>query len=239
MPETLDDAAEALNLTPQRITQLVKEGVLPRVARGEYEVVACLRAYVRYLQRAVAQKAQMTDDGTIVTTAGQRSALLAVQLEREQLELAKEKGLVMAVTDHYQVLAHLIVETKARVMAVGARVAGLLVGETSRVMIQAKIEAEHKIALTELAAKAPVMPSRSAHFAAGAVISLAGGESTGIRGGVSIPKKPAGGRSRQKSKQLRPPKKQLLAPATTGKRGARRSKTVTTGKRSPAAAKIS
>jgi hypothetical protein len=50
-------------------------------------------------------------------------------------------------------MADLILVTKARVLAVGARVAPELVGETSRVMIQAVIEKAHKEALSHLAKK--------------------------------------------------------------------------------------
>lgn len=54
--------AKALNLTPQRVQQLVAEG-LPKVGRGQYELPACMLWYIRYLQRAVAGKSTGMAEG--------------------------------------------------------------------------------------------------------------------------------------------------------------------------------
>ena len=46
--------SKLLDLTPQRVGQLVSAGVIPKAERGRYELVPCVRGYIRYLRdRAV------------------------------------------------------------------------------------------------------------------------------------------------------------------------------------------
>jgi|GEM_PF-4449891 len=155
MPATLDQVAEALNLSVRRVNQLAAEGTIPRIAKGEYDLERCMMAYIRHLQRAVASKASMNEDGEITTTRNERANLLRIQIERETLDLAKAKGEAMSIADHYTILSSLIGETKARIMSIAPRVAPHLVGQDSRVMIQAKIEAEAKVALMHLSEITP------------------------------------------------------------------------------------
>ena len=57
--------ASALNLTKQRVQQLVKEG-LPREGRGQYDPMKCMLWYIRYLQQALEKKAVPTLEGGFV-----------------------------------------------------------------------------------------------------------------------------------------------------------------------------
>jgi len=59
---------------------------------------------------------------------------------REELELAKARGEVMAVADMERIVSDLVIETTARVMATAPRVAPKVVGESSRNLVQALIE---------------------------------------------------------------------------------------------------
>ena len=42
--------AKLLDLTERRVRQLSAEGVIPKAARGRYEVVGAVRGYIRYLR---------------------------------------------------------------------------------------------------------------------------------------------------------------------------------------------
>jgi hypothetical protein len=153
--ENAHTIAQSLNLGVRRIYQLVKEGVLPGIGRGECDIVRYLEAYVRYLQSAMSAKASIDSDGAVLSGKDQRTKLLAVQTEREELELAREKSQVIAVADYSVTIAHMIIETKARLKAVAPRVAVQLVGESSRVMIQAKIDKGIDEALADLSKSVP------------------------------------------------------------------------------------
>jgi phage terminase Nu1 subunit (DNA packaging protein) len=81
--------AEACNLTPQRVQQLMAEG-MPRVARGKYDLVACVRWYIRYLQRIVEQR---SNDGTGGGTLGvERARLARWQADRVEQEVGVRSG---------------------------------------------------------------------------------------------------------------------------------------------------
>lgn len=95
----VDVVAGLFGLTPRRIQQLAKEGVLPKAERGRYNLAACVRSYVAHLQ-AKLQEAQNRQ-------VGERSAGLAedkalkVRAERElaELRVQRERSMVVPVAD--------------------------------------------------------------------------------------------------------------------------------------------
>jgi phage terminase Nu1 subunit (DNA packaging protein) len=149
-----DKIAQALNLTEQRVHQLVKEG-LPKEGRGQYDPVKCMLWYIRYLQNALEKKAVPTLDGGFVGEREERVRLLRADADLREMELARERGLVVALPDIEARLTDLVLTTKARIMAIPPRLAPDLVGETSRIMIQAKLEKACKEALAYLAKAIP------------------------------------------------------------------------------------
>lgn len=142
--------ASALNLTEQRVQQLVKEG-LPREARGQYDPIKCMMFYIRYLQRAIEKKSVPTLDGGFVGERTERVRLLRADADLREMELARERSQLISLPDYERTLADLVRTTTARVMAIAPRVAPQVVGETSRVMVQAKIEKACKETLAHLA----------------------------------------------------------------------------------------
>lgn len=144
--------AQALNLTEQRVQQLVKEG-MPKEARGQYDPVKCMLWYIRYLQAALEKKSVPVGDGAYAGEREERVRLLRADADLREIELAKERALLVALPDVEQMLTDLVLTTKARMMSIPPRLAPELVGETSRVMIQAKIEKSVKEALAYLANK--------------------------------------------------------------------------------------
>jgi phage terminase Nu1 subunit (DNA packaging protein) len=145
--------AQILNLTASRVQQLVQSG-LPKKLRGKYDQDICVGWYIRYLQALVEKKAIVDEGGGVLANERQeRLRLLSADADLREIELARERGQLVAIEDVEHEMSDLILVTKARVLAVGARVAPELVGETSRLMIQAVIEKAHKEALTHLAKK--------------------------------------------------------------------------------------
>jgi phage terminase Nu1 subunit (DNA packaging protein) len=145
--------AQALNLTEQRVQQLVKEG-LPREGRGQYDAVKCMLWYIRYLQAVIEKKAVNLADPGGAVYAGEREErvrLLRADADLREIELAKERSQLVTLADVEAFHTELVLTTKARMMAIPPRVATELVGETSRVMIQAKLEKAIKEALSNLA----------------------------------------------------------------------------------------
>src|ERR1700676_600124 len=145
--------AEILNLAPRRIQQLAQEG-LPKKLRGKYDQDQCTGWYIRYLQALVEKKTIVGEGGQVLANEREeRLRLLRADADLREIELARERSQLVAIEDVEHEMTDLILVTKARVLAVGARVAPELVGETSRLMIQAVIEKAHKEALSHLAKK--------------------------------------------------------------------------------------
>jgi hypothetical protein len=107
--------------------------------------------YIRYLQQALEKKAVPTLDGGFVGEREERVRLLRADADLKEIELATKRGLMMALPDVESMMTDLVLTTKARIMAIPPRLAPELVGETSRVMIQAKLERACKEALAYLA----------------------------------------------------------------------------------------
>ncbi len=142
--------ASALNLTEQRVQQLVHLG-MPRESRGQYDPIKCAHWYIRYLQNAIEKRSAPTLDGTFVGESRERIRLLRAAADLKEDRLAKERSQLIAVSDFDAMTKELVRTTTAEIMAIPPRLAPQLVGETSRVMIQAKIEKACKESLAYLA----------------------------------------------------------------------------------------
>ena len=142
--------AQALNLTEQRVHQLVREG-LPKEGRGQFDPVKCMLFYIRYLQKALEKKAVPRFDGGYAGEREERVRLLRADADLREMELASQRGLLVAIQDVEKEMTDLVLTTKARIMGIPPRLAPELVGETSRVMIQAKLEKACRDSLAYLA----------------------------------------------------------------------------------------
>jgi phage terminase Nu1 subunit (DNA packaging protein) len=144
--------AQALNLDERRVQQLAKEG-MPREERGRYDPVKCMLWYIRYLQAALEKKSVPIPGGGYAGEHQERVRLLHAEADLKEIELARERGQFVAIEDVEKELTDLVLTTKAQILSVAPRLAPELLGETSRVMAQAKIEKALKEALVQLATK--------------------------------------------------------------------------------------
>jgi phage terminase Nu1 subunit (DNA packaging protein) len=145
-----DKIAQALNLTPSRVHQLVKVG-MPKEARGQFDPVKCMFFYIRYLQTALERKTVPTLEGEDAGERAARVRILRAQADQKGIELAKLRSQLVAVPDVEATVADLVRTTEAHIMAIPSRLAPELVGEASRMMIQAKLETAFRKALSRLA----------------------------------------------------------------------------------------
>jgi phage terminase Nu1 subunit (DNA packaging protein) len=143
--------ASELDLTSRRIQQLVTEG-LPRDRRGRYDVQKCFHWYVRYVHAAIHQKkVSVASDAVYASEREERLRLLRADADLRELELAKQRSQLISIDDFDAVLTDLILVTKARIMSIPPRVAPDIVGETSRLIIQGKLDKACKESLSYLA----------------------------------------------------------------------------------------
>jgi len=99
----LAQLAKALNLTPQRVNQLVPEG-MPRSGRGRYPLGECMAWYIRYLQAAL--KNRSTDDGSgkLSHLTSERIATARAQREAIETRNAQARGELVLASDVREVL---------------------------------------------------------------------------------------------------------------------------------------
>jgi phage terminase Nu1 subunit (DNA packaging protein) len=128
---------------------------MPKDGRGSFDPVKCMLFYIRYLQAALEKKSVPTLDGGFVGEREERVRLLRADADLREIELAEKRGQLVAIHDVEMEMTNLVLTTKARIMAIPPRLAPELVGENSRVMIQAKIEKACKEALASLAMSRP------------------------------------------------------------------------------------
>ena len=151
--------AERLRLTPRRIQQLVGEG-LPRVTRGKYDVDEVLDWYIARLEKQLARGTD--EEAEAAKKWNEELRILSSRADLQELDLAARRRELVSIADVEKQMTDLVITTKARILTVPARVAPELLGEQSRVMVQAKIEKSLKEALSHLATEEQcVMPSNS------------------------------------------------------------------------------
>lgn len=82
-----EDLATLLNLTPRRVRQMAREGIIPPPAKaGEYDLVGCSVAYVKHLQSRAAGKQPSRE------VDKREKLLLDARIEKARLEASKLAG---------------------------------------------------------------------------------------------------------------------------------------------------
>ncbi len=81
--------ATILNLTPTRVQQLAKDGVIKKSAHGQYELIATVQSYIRYLQERVHGGGGSKTSADIST---ERARLLKGQADMIEMELEERTG---------------------------------------------------------------------------------------------------------------------------------------------------
>ncbi|MFH0351042.1 MAG: hypothetical protein ACHBMF_03785 [Chromatiales bacterium] len=137
--------SKLLNLTPRRIQQLVREGVIPRPERGKYDLIRTIRGYVKYLQeRAEGRGVEPTD------LHGERTRLLKAQADKTELEIDERMGALLPAERIIAVWEQLVAAFRAKCLALPSKLAPLLRGKDAVQDIKEIIAAGVREALEEL-----------------------------------------------------------------------------------------
>jgi hypothetical protein len=146
----IERVAEALNLTPRRVQQLVAEAGLPREGKGQYDPVKCMLFYVRYLQKKLKEKDAATGERGDAGERQERVRRLRADSEMKEFHLAERRKKLVAVPDVERAVSELVSLVQARMLAIPPRLADELMGVTGRVMRQALIEKAINEALVQI-----------------------------------------------------------------------------------------
>jgi phage terminase Nu1 subunit (DNA packaging protein) len=138
--------AKLLDLTPQRVQQLVKEGIIPREEKGRYELVPCVRGYIRYLRdRAIGVDA-LPDEAARAS----RARLIKAQAEAQEMENARTRNELIPRGVVEEELGKVFVAFRSRINSVDTKAPPRMIGCNSLPEMQKILQEMHEEALREL-----------------------------------------------------------------------------------------
>jgi hypothetical protein len=146
---TIAELGEAVNLKERRLYQLKAEG-LPRLAPGKYDLAACLRWYVRYLQRKIAERANPPETSATAAAGVLRHKMLSIESELKQIELAERRERLISAEKVQKDVKAIVREIRRRFGELPRKIAAEVVGETDLAVSQVKIDLSLKGALEAL-----------------------------------------------------------------------------------------
>jgi len=137
--------AQLLDITPRRLQQLAREGVIPRDQRGRYDLVGVVQGYVRYLRsRAIA--------GDVAGgTPADKERLVKAKADIAEMEADRMRGNLVPADEADEAWQPVAMAVRQRCLAIPTKTAPLVAVETSIAACKDIIETFVKEALAEIA----------------------------------------------------------------------------------------
>jgi len=110
-----DVIARVLGVTARWVRQLAEDGTLPKVGRGQYLLVPCVQAYIKYWQDKAESRGVEAADGTLDAA---RTRKTQAEAELAEIELAAARARYLPIERHEE-------RYRQRCDALSARVRGL------------------------------------------------------------------------------------------------------------------
>jgi phage terminase Nu1 subunit (DNA packaging protein) len=138
--------SKLLMLSPRRINQLAKQGVIPKEEEGKYELIGAVQGYISYLK----EKASDQVEGVIsIGEAKQRK--LAAEARRAELLYDLESSQVARLNEIKLMWDHLAVAMKTKLLAIPNKVTPLIISQDNFNYVKTMIHDSIAEALNELA----------------------------------------------------------------------------------------
>ena len=118
--------AKLLDITERRVRQLSAEGIIPKVARGRYEMVGAVRGYIRYLRDLNIQgDVGPADYGT------QRARLIKARADLAEMEASQIRGDLLFASDVTAAWTEIVALMRARLLVLPDKIAPVVHETTS------------------------------------------------------------------------------------------------------------
>lgn len=137
---SVDVVAKACNLEVRRIHQLAKEGIIPRDARGEYELGACMSAYIRYLQQVIEKRTTPAASESATALRDQKRRLVQLQADEKEHEVKLLRRQVIRVEDSTRELERILFRLRSGITGMPGKYAPRLTGIETVPEAQARLE---------------------------------------------------------------------------------------------------
>jgi phage terminase Nu1 subunit (DNA packaging protein) len=142
----LDTICKLLDLTPQRVNQLVREGIVPRSERGRYELVPVVQAYVRYLRDRAVKGDVHGDD-----YSAHRTRLVKVRADLLEMEQSQAEGRLIPAGDVEAAWVEVLANCRAKMLSIPTKAAPEVFAAESLVEVKGLLKTAVNEALSELA----------------------------------------------------------------------------------------
>jgi len=126
---SLDTISKLLDLTPRRVQQLSKSGVIPKSARGRYELVSAVQGYIRYLR-------DRSIEAGIISIDVARQRKTAAEAELAEIELAKARAAVVRIEDVARQWESILGGVRTRFLALPTKLAPLVAVENKQKIVE-------------------------------------------------------------------------------------------------------
>ena len=148
MAQTLsrEQIAKLLMLTPQRINQLVKQGVVPRDTRGKYELVGAVQGYIGFLRENGLHGVK-----GVLTISESKQRKLAAEAMMAELQLDLEKKEVVRISYVEPQWTSLVTAMKTKLLGMPNKLTPLLVSQDNFNKVNRLLSDAIAEALNELA----------------------------------------------------------------------------------------
>lgn len=148
--------AKLLDLTERRVNQLAKEGVLPKAARGRYELVPVVRAYISYLRDRAVNSDVGPDD-----YATQRTRLTKAKADMAEMEKEQMANRLIPAADVGDAWEAMVSNMRAKMLSLPTKVATAVfvsedVSETKRIIKEQVHEALAELSTIEVKTHNPI-----------------------------------------------------------------------------------
>lgn len=142
----VSDIAEALGITERQVQKLAKNGILPKSARGQYDLKSCLDAYNQYIEQSSTIKGSDKQD-----IAELKKRLLAAQAEKVEFALAISRGEYAKCDDLEFEYGNRVLAFRSKMLSLPSKIIPKLIGAGNNfAKMESLIEAELHDALLEL-----------------------------------------------------------------------------------------
>jgi phage terminase Nu1 subunit (DNA packaging protein) len=139
--------AKLLNLTERRIQQLVKENILPQPVSKKYDLIGCVRGYVKYLQDKVS--GTRTDDSNL-DVHKERARLIKAQADKAELEVAILQKRLIPAEEAELAFTNNVMKCRLRLLGLPTRMASDIAPLDDVTLIEEKLKNVIREALNEL-----------------------------------------------------------------------------------------
>ena len=139
-----------LNLTPRRVQQLAKEGVIPKAGRGKYRLAPTVRGYVVYLQ----EKLDNPGAEGRINLNEERARKTKAEADLAEMEVAKRRGELIDTVDVKEAWQSILTEVRANLLHnVPVRIAAAAKAEDDEAALKSLVKAEIVEALRVISEK--------------------------------------------------------------------------------------